>query len=496
MADGPERGVLTLAVPRSWLAAALPGGAGCFIGLVLVFGGGTEQGFWSDALLQILSLPLLALAAWVGTRQPFDRSAKWPLMVVAAALLLPLLQLVPLPPAFWSALPARQSIMAGYQAAGIPLPWLPVSLAPAATWRGFLSLLPPTALFLAVLSLGPSARRRLVLVVLVVALVSVVVDLLQIMGGSGSRLYFFAITNLGQAVGFFANRNHNAAFLYTAIVLAVAWGAALPREGRDVGRYGPMIVGAVIAGAVIGLALTASRAGLALGLFAGLACIGLVAAQRSSKRRRRWLIVAAAGNVLALLVAFQFGFVRLAERVERTDLINDLRWPVAAATLRAADAAFPIGTGFGSFVSEFRIYEPRTILAPAYINHAHDDWLELALEGGVPALLIAAGFLAWFGTAAVRAWRAPPPGRSSRDAVLSRAASVIVLLLLLHSAADYPLRTTALITLFALVCGFLVPSPAAARQSSLFGEPEPEIEGTQHSGYPRPPTRSPLPAEG
>jgi O-antigen ligase len=457
--DVPQHGRLTFAVPRRWVAAALPAGTGCFIGLALLFGGGAEQGFWSDAFLQVLSLPLLALAIWTATRVPFDRAAKWPLAVGAAVLLLPLLQLVPLPPSVWTALPARESIAAGYQAAGVPLPWLPISLAPAATWRGFLSLLPPTAVFLAVLSLGPDTRRRLVFVVLVIALLSVIVDLLQIMGGPNSRLYFFAITNVGQAVGFFANRNHNAAFLYSAIVLAAAWGLGLPREGPGVDRRAPFIVGAVIVGAVIGLALTASRAGLAIGLLAGLSCIGLVAGQRRSERRRRWLITAVAGNVLALLIAFQFGFVQLAQRVERTDLITDLRWPVATATLDAADAAFPIGTGFGSFVSEFRIYEPRSILAPAYVNHAHDDWLEAALEGGVPALLIAAGFLAWFGTAAAAAWREPGRGRSFRNAVLPRAAAIVVLLLLLHSVVDYPLRTAALMVLFALACGILVPPP-------------------------------------
>ena len=73
--------------------------------------------------------------------------------------------------------------MQGYNAANMPLPWLPISLAPNITWRSVLSLLPAVAVFLAVLCLPHRMRRNLVLMMLAVAFVSVLLDLLQMMGG-------------------------------------------------------------------------------------------------------------------------------------------------------------------------------------------------------------------------------------------------------------------------------------------------------------------------
>ena len=49
--------------------------------------------------------------------------------------------------------PGRSDIASAYQAAGIGLPWLPISLDPAATWRGLLALVPAISIFLALLSL-------------------------------------------------------------------------------------------------------------------------------------------------------------------------------------------------------------------------------------------------------------------------------------------------------------------------------------------------------
>ena len=53
------------------------------------------------------------------------------------------------------------------------LPWLPISLYPSATWLGLLSLLPATAVFLAMLSLGARSRRILIVLILVIVFASV-----------------------------------------------------------------------------------------------------------------------------------------------------------------------------------------------------------------------------------------------------------------------------------------------------------------------------------
>jgi hypothetical protein len=157
-----------------------------------------------------------------------------------------------------------------------------------------------------------------------------------------------------------------------------------------------------------------------------------------------------------LLLAFQFGFVALADRLGlgHGEPIEDIRLPVATATIHAAEAYGPVGAGFGSFVPVFQAAEPRNLLSTYYINHAHDDWLELWLAGGIPAVVLAGLFLLWFWRVTVRAWGARDIAADA--ATVARAASIVILLLLLHSLVDYPLRTTALMVVFSFCAALMI----------------------------------------
>jgi O-antigen ligase len=124
---------------------------------------------------------------------------------------------------------------------------------------------------------------------------------------------------------------------------------------------------------------------------------------------------------------------------------------------------FPAGSGLGTFTHVHEMYAPRSLARESYVNHAHDDWLELGLEAGMPAMVLALGFLAWYAAAAAGAWRSPSAGESPANKLLARAASVSVLLILLHSTVDYPLRTIAVMVMFAMCCALMLPParPAA-----------------------------------
>jgi O-antigen ligase len=117
----------------------------------------------------------------------------------------------------------------------------------------------------------------------------------------------------------------------------------------------------------------------------------------------------------------------------------------------------PFGTGLGSFVPIFQRFEPPTLIDSVYVNHAHNDWLELWLNGGVPAILLIIGFLSWFAAASMRLWRDGRLGAPVLDLALAQAASIVIVLLLLHSVVDYPLQIPTLSVLFAMACAYLIP---------------------------------------
>jgi O-antigen ligase len=431
---------------------------GTLLAFAFVFGGGTTQGLWSDALVDLASLGLLATLVVLASKHREFALPLHAFVLVGAIFLLPLLQLIPMPPSWWKQLPERALIAEAYRQAALPLPWLPISVDPAATWRSFLSLLPPIAVFFATIFLGYRARRSLSLVVIVVALASVFLGFAQVMQGPTSPLRFFSYTHTANSDGFFANRNHFAAFLNGVVPLTGAWiVGAIAADSR--GRIFGFTLGAIIlAVLLLGIGMAGSRAGLSLTLGSALASVLLVAVGAAGVPKGKLAVAAVvAAIVIGGVLLANYAFANLLDRFA-TDPLADYRFQIAQATIAAAKALQPVGAGFGTFVPVYQIFEDPTALIPNYVNRAHDDWLEIWLEGGYAALTVVALFLVWFVASSVRAWR----GRLARseaaiDQALPRAASVVIALLLLHSIVDYPLRTTALSTLLAFCCSILVP---------------------------------------
>jgi O-antigen ligase len=457
----------TIVAPRSksfWLASVTIAD----VGLALALGGGTRQGLWSDALVQLCCLPLLGLAVSRLWLKPLPAHARWPLALIGGIAVLPLLQLVSLPPSVWTSLPGRAPFAAAYQAAGMALPWAPLSLDPGATWLSFLSLLPAISVFLALLFVDLKTRRILSLVILGFAFGSVLLGLAQLAGGPTSPLRFYDPTNPGDSVGFFANRNHYAALLTAAIPISAAWSVGLARDRnskRSLGFAALLLLAYTVL--LLGLGMAHSRAGLVLAFVGGLASTALawdsVAPGVGRPRRMKFLLFLIGANLCGLLLAFQFGFVGFANRLENESILEDLRKPIAEVTVHAIGANLPAGVGFGAFEPVYQMFEPPAVAIPAYVNHAHDDWLELVLDGGLPALALMLAFMVWYVRASIRAWREPLGTASAVDRALARAGPIVIGLLLLHSTVDYPLRTTSLMVVFAFAAALMI-SPADTAQ--------------------------------
>jgi O-antigen ligase len=117
----------------------------------------------------------------------------------------------------------------------------------------------------------------------------------------------------------------------------------------------------------------------------------------------------------------------------------------------------PFGAGMGTFVPVYGMFEkPQDLFAHAYINHAHDDILELWLETGIFGIALMGAFAAWFVSRAIKIWRYAAVGVNEFDRALARAATIAVALIVTHSFLDYPLRTAAMTAILAFACGLMV----------------------------------------
>ena len=440
-----------------WLSAAL-------LVTAILAGGSSQFGMVSTVVVELASLPLLGLAGWNAARRGFAGMG-WPLAILAAGVAIAAAQLIPLPIDLWRALPGRADAMTAIAATGGHLAWRAASLAPAATVRSLLSLLPGIALFLAVGAMDGSARRKLAWLLLGLAGISAIVGMAQATGRVPSA---YTVTNPSMAVGFFANRNHLASLLCLCLPFVAALARPADRHAPEHARSSGIAAAATGALLLLGVATTGSRAGLMLAVLGLLGAAAIVWRGRTHKGEggKPWILVVLAIGAVLVLASLQFTRISAFGRV---GVLDEGRASVTAATLAAAGKYVPIGAGLGAFVPAYEAAEPLSTLTSEYFNHAHDDWAELWLEGGAFLAVVAAAFVAWCAVAAHAAWRSSADVDYSGAPAFARAASIAIGLALIHSAADYPLRTTAMMTAFAFAGALLTPAPkiqASVRRSA------------------------------
>jgi O-antigen ligase/polysaccharide polymerase Wzy-like membrane protein len=474
----------------------------------LLLGGGTRGGFLSDTILELIAIPafLASLATLVALpRSKSKQRAEWALMLCLAIAALPLVQLVPLPPWLWTELPNREQMVTVFDLLGRELPWLPISVSPSATWVSVLSLLPPFAIFLGVIQLSYRERRVMSLIFVAVGIVAAFVGLAQVAQGPDSPLRFFAVTNESEAVGFFANRNHFAALLYSLLLFGAAWatnvaftvGSWSERKNFETSTIATLtacFLGLVIL--IVTESITRSRAGLVLTIIAiaGALALPLADRRRSSGGVTPVRLILASAS-LAIVLAVQFALYRILDRFA-DDPLADSRVTFARNTIAAAKAYMPFGSGIGTFVSVYPIFElPQDAISNAFVNHAHDDLLEVWLEGGVISLCLIAAFATWFLLCSAKIWWRVPDNIRAIDLLLARAATIVVPLIIAHCAVDYPLRTGAIMAVFAFSCALLI-EPLAPAWDEMTVESAKAREQTMDSISRAGPARVPATADG
>lgn len=424
-----------------------------YLAAVLVLGGASAAGIPANLLLQLLGAVLIGWTVWQsGDALPLTTGLRrfgWILLAVMA------LQFLPLPPAVWQHLPGREGVSQGFTMLGLDPPWLSLSLAP---WKSLASLawwLPALALFVSMRGGGAPETRQVIWTIGAVAVISVGFGAMQSVAGTG---YFYFVTNQGQGTGFFANANHQGSFLLCALAL---WGGWVISENSRSRRSGDlwyaspsMVLWAVAALLLAGVILSGSLACLAL-LVPVLGALALMAWPQFRLPMPLVvlvLVVAVAGFTAFLLfgpVANDLAEKGVVEGISRKEFL-------ATGSRIAADFA-PLGSGVGTFLELYRWYEDPEIVSSTFVNHAHNDLLEVLIETGLLGLVAILAFLAWFAPRVWALWR------GERGHATALAASVVIGVELVHSLADYPLRTAAMSSLVAIACVLLVRGPDPAR---------------------------------
>ena len=432
-----------------------------FLVLCLVFGGASLAGYWANMFIQLVAIPIIVWSLVARRSSPLPRPARQLLALLALMLGLVLLQLVPLPPAVWTALPGRGPVAEGFRMIGQPLPWMPISLAPYHSLASLLWLLPAIAILLGILLLGGFKPAWLAWSLTGVTAVSVLIGALQLVGGQDSPWYFYAITNYGTTTGFFSNANHLATLLLVSIPFLAALYRRAKKQGRSLQRSSALFV--ILLGALVvifvGLATNRSLAGLGLSvpvLTASLLML-LPPARKWRLGGLALILLLTLGSIAAVFsTPFQNNLTTAGEAQR-----SDSRHTSFSKSLAATREFLPVGSGVGSFVQIYQEREDPGAVSQFYMNHVHGDYIEVALETGLPGILLVLLFFLWWSRRTIGIWGAEEADPFAMAATIASAA------ILAHSIVDYPLRTAAIEALFAMCCGLMAEPRARVRKKKV-----------------------------
>lgn len=423
--------------------------------LCFMMGGGARDDIASLIILRPTAIFLTAVILILPGRMDW-RPVRAPLLLCLLFSALMAVQLIPLPPSIWQALPGRQLFVEAAALSGEAQPWRPLSVAPDLTWNALAAMVIPVAGLLGFAALDGPGRRRLLPFLGGAAVISAILGFLQLASGPESPLYFYRITNDDSAVGLFSNRNHNAALLAIAFPMLALWAVTGPEQVR---LRGPRTIAAAAGAALLVAAVVATRSRAGLGFGALGATIGWIVYVQQARlagalRARHWKLlllgIAAIAILLAALILLQPSSLN---RLIGGEAGSDLRARNFAQLLVVTRDSLPWGTGFGTFDPVWRIHETLASLDPQYFNHAHNDLFELAITGGAPALALLALSVLWLGVSVLRVLR--PWSTGDRRLLFGRLGLTIVAILLLWSLVDYPLRTPSIALTAAIAAGWL-----------------------------------------
>lgn len=415
-----------------------------------VMGGGGSRYALANLLVQIAALGAMAFAI-PDFRKSLGDMPRGLLLLVVCSFLLPLLQIVPLPPALWQALPGRELVAESLELIGQSAAWFPLSVDYGRTLVAMASLVPVLAILLLYPWGKEGAAEAALLLIVVLGWLNFAFGALQLFAPQNA-LNPYPVRDGGRLYGFFAN--HNSSGLFFVIALCAAIGAARSSLATPALRPFFWGSGAIFA---LGAVLTNSRSSTAL-LLLPLALAGWIGWKKLARfgGKVRMAVAAAAVVSLGAMALLFTQNSRLGATASRFATLEDHRPEIWTDSLVSIERFFPFGSGLGTFRDVFPVDESLEYVLAGQAGRAHNDYLEIAIEAGIFGLLLVAAWGLWL---AIKVFAA----RNDKHWPVVQAAAIGFLCIAAQSLIDYPLRNQAMLCIAGLLIAVMVGREPAKR---------------------------------
>ena len=435
-----------------------------FILLCFLTGGSSRYDVISLAPLRAGAFVILGAAFIFLNPSPWARTP-FNFLFVVSLVALACAQLVPLPPALWHTLPGREIIVQMDDLAGLTGVWRPLTLSPSRTLNSLFSLAVPLLAVVLMSKMNAHGFRRIRMVLIVALVAQTALGILQVSGPIGNALYFYRITSDGAPVGFFANRNHSAVFAAMISPLVISWIHEVWSDTTRKRRLPILIAGMGLLATTLTIVLIGGSRGGLLAMIAAISASAIVILifgrktlvaphKKSGKHHKGVMGVASLLGIGMLALAGAAITSSRAVGIERlfsSTMSGELRVAVLPVLFDMVEKYFPAGTGLGSFYLAYKVDEPILLLEPRYLNQAHNDPLQMAIEAGLPGLALMAIAAIWLLYAGWRSMRMPPINSRSAEDFLAAHCWIGITVCLSASWIDYALRVPSIMLLFAML---------------------------------------------
>lgn len=356
---------------------------------------------WAWAIMEVVSCLLFMAILYSHTFANIKQQCR-PYFALIVGLtifqLFQLMQLIELPIALLNIISPNTLLIK--QLAAPNIQWASIALDPTqaliANLKGFSYLL----LLVSVLILVNNFKRlKLLLVTLIIAGTwQAFYGSLQALSSNEYSL-FVHLPNSSTANGSFVYKNHFANFLLLSLAIGIGYLVATLNQTKSNKTHrreqlkqllltiisGKAALRIALAIMVIALVLSRSRMGNSA-FFMALTITGLLALWlMKNKPKSLMLLLISLFLIDTVILGSWFGIDKVKQRIEQTTLQSEIRLEVNEYSFELVRQFPEVGTGGGSFYSSFPMVQGKDVYS--YFDHAHNDYMQFAIEYGLPATI-------------------------------------------------------------------------------------------------------------
>lgn len=363
--------------------------------------------------------------------------------------------------------------MVGNAAETLPYqPGTTLSLYPGATQTKLLELLAAIVLFVVARhSLASPARlKRMAWVLVINGCLLSIFALIQKVRGPEYTIYGMHVA--GEAFGPFINRNHFASYVNFSICLGMGlFLAVMQRNPRsyaihETGQRMPLSYAtgawseilqhpqAVWLLIPLAVCLTAVFASLSRGgILAIVVAIGMAALAWRRQGSAKSLVGLVIIPLIALVLLIWYGAAPTLERLEQSQITSEGRFTIWQASWEAIRRFPVLGTGLGTFSIVEPLYRPIGCDQTITHDHAHNEYIEALVEGGIVRFAITAALI-WL--VLRHGWRALQARQRTGDKALILGGWSACIALAVQSFGEFGVHLPAVASALAVTAGYLV----------------------------------------